>query len=101
MEFESDAFVLSARSHGETGAIVDLLTENKGRWMAHVAGGASRRMKPFLQAGARVIVQYRARTDYFRPSTLFRGVANTLAVMPLSQKHTIVSASLKRTTMWI
>ncbi len=63
MEFESDAFVLSARSHGETGAIVDLLTENKGRWMAHVAGGASRRMKPFLQAGARVIVQYRARTS--------------------------------------
>ena len=62
MEFESDAFVLSARSHGETGAIVDLLTEDKGRWMAHVAGGASRRMKPFLQAGARVIVQYRART---------------------------------------
>ena len=63
MEFESDAFVLSARSHGETGAIVDLLTEDKGRWMAHIAGGASRRMKPFLQAGARVIVQYRARTS--------------------------------------
>lgn len=63
MEFESDAYVLSARSHGETGAIVDLLTEDKGRWMAHVAGGASRRMKPFLQAGARVIVQYRARTS--------------------------------------
>ena len=62
MEFESDAFVLSARSHGETGAIVDLLTEDRGRWVAHVAGGASRRMKPFLQAGAKVIVRYRART---------------------------------------
>jgi DNA repair protein RecO (recombination protein O) len=63
MEFESDAFVLSARSHGETGAIVDLLTEDKGRWVAHVAGGASRKMKPFLQAGAKVIVRYRARTS--------------------------------------
>jgi len=63
MEFESDAFVLSARSHGETGAIVDLLTEDRGRWVAHVAGGASRKMKPFLQAGARVIVRYRARTS--------------------------------------
>lgn len=63
MEFQSDAFVLSARSHGETGAIVDLLTEDRGRWVAHVAGGASRRMKPFLQAGARVMVQYRARTS--------------------------------------
>lgn len=63
MEFQSDAYVLSARSHGETGAIVDLLTEDRGRWVAHVAGGASRRMKPFLQAGAHVIVQYRARTS--------------------------------------
>lgn len=63
MEFESDAFVLSARAHGETGAIVDLLTEDKGRWVAHVAGGASRRVKPFLQPGARVIVRYRARTS--------------------------------------
>ncbi|MBX7247842.1 MAG: DNA repair protein RecO [Caulobacteraceae bacterium] len=63
MEFESDAFVLSARAHGETGAIVDLLTEEKGRWVAHVAGGASRRMKPFLQPGARVIARFRSRTS--------------------------------------
>jgi len=63
MEFESDAYVLAARAHGETGAIVDLLTEEKGRYVAHVAGGASRRMRPFLQAGARVIVRYRSRTS--------------------------------------
>jgi DNA repair protein RecO (recombination protein O) len=61
MEWEDDAFVLSARAHGETGAIVDLLTAGHGRHAAHVAGGASRRMKPFLQAGARVMVRYRAR----------------------------------------
>ncbi len=63
MEFEDDAFVLSARAHGETGAIVDLLTAHHGRYVAHIAGGASRRLKPFLQAGARVIVQYRARVS--------------------------------------
>ena len=55
MEWEDEAYVLSARAHGETGAIVDLLTERHGRFAAHVAGGASRRMKPFLQAGARVV----------------------------------------------
>lgn len=60
-EFEDDAYVLSARAHGETGAIVELLTARHGKYAAHVAGGASRRMKPFLQAGARTIVQYRAR----------------------------------------
>jgi DNA repair protein RecO (recombination protein O) len=63
MEFEEDAFVLSARPHGETGAIVEILTATQGRWAAHVAGGASRRIKPLLQAGSRVLVRYRARTS--------------------------------------
>ena len=63
MDFEDDAFVLSARAHGENGAIVDLLTASHGRYVAHVAGGASRRMKPFLQPGARVIARYRSRVS--------------------------------------
>ena len=54
MEFEDEAFVLAARPYGETGAIVEVLTASHGRWAAHVAGGASRRLKPFLQPGARV-----------------------------------------------
>jgi DNA repair protein RecO (recombination protein O) len=61
MEFEDDAFVLAARAHGEAGAIVELLTGRHGKYAAHVAGGASRRMKPFLQPGARVVARYRAR----------------------------------------
>jgi DNA repair protein RecO (recombination protein O) len=63
MEWTDDAFVLSARAHGETGAIVELLTEHHGRHAAHIAGGASRRMRPFLQAGARVGVTYRSRVS--------------------------------------
>jgi DNA repair protein RecO (recombination protein O) len=63
VDFEDDAFVLSARAHGEAGAIVELLTATRGRYVAHVAGGASRRMKPFLQPGARVILRYRARVS--------------------------------------
>lgn len=63
MEFEDDAYVLSARAHGEAGAIVELLTEQHGKYAAHVAGGASRKMRPFLQPGARVIARYRARVS--------------------------------------
>ncbi len=63
MEFEDDAFVLAARAHGESGAIVELLTARHGRYAAHVAGGASRRMRPFLQPGAQVLVRYRARVS--------------------------------------
>ncbi len=63
MEFHEEAFVLSARAHGDTGVVADLLTETHGRHAAFIAGGASRRMKPFLQPGARVIADYRARTS--------------------------------------
>ncbi|RZJ43713.1 MAG: DNA repair protein RecO [Brevundimonas sp.] len=63
MEFAEEAFVLSARAHGDTGAVVDLLTETNGRRAAYVAGGASRKMRPFLQPGARVSVELRARTS--------------------------------------
>lgn len=61
MEFEDDAFVLSARAHGEAGAIVEFLTARHGKYAAHVAGGTSRRLKPFLQPGAQAIVRFRAR----------------------------------------
>ncbi|MGI4818458.1 DNA repair protein RecO [Brevundimonas sp.] len=63
MEFQDEAFVLSARSHGDTGAVVELLTEQHGRRAAYVAGGASRRMKPFLQPGAKVLADFRSRTS--------------------------------------
>lgn len=61
MEFEDDAFVLSARAHGESGAIVELLTARHGRYAAHVAGGGSRRLRPLLQPGSRALVRFRAR----------------------------------------
>jgi DNA repair protein RecO (recombination protein O) len=63
MDFEDDAFVLAARAHGESGAIIDLLTASHGRYVAHVAGGASRKIKPFLQPGARVFLHYRSRVS--------------------------------------
>ena len=63
MDFHEEGFVLSAKAHGDTGVVVDLLTETHGRRGAYVAGGASRKMKPFLQVGSRVIVDYRARSS--------------------------------------
>jgi DNA repair protein RecO (recombination protein O) len=71
MEWEDEAFVLSVRAHGETGAVVELLTLERGRFAAHVAGAASRRMKPFLQPGAKVAARYRARVaDQLGSATL-------------------------------
>ncbi len=63
MDWTDEAYVLAARAHGESAAIVDLLTETHGRLSAWVAGGASRRMKPTLQPGTPVQVRWRARLD--------------------------------------
>ena len=63
MEWEDEAFVLSARPYGESGAIVELLTADHGKFAAHVAGGASRRKRAILQPGSAVAARYRARTD--------------------------------------
>jgi DNA repair protein RecO (recombination protein O) len=63
MEWSDDAIVLSARAHGETGAILELLTRDHGRHAGLVRGGASRRVKPTLQPGNTVHVGWRARLE--------------------------------------
>ncbi len=63
MEFEDEAILLSARSHGENGAIAELLTLSHGRYAAFIAGGGSRRIRPLLQPGTRVRARFRARTS--------------------------------------
>lgn len=63
MEWFDDAIVLSARAHGETAMVLELLTRDHGRHLGLVHGGASRRVKPALQPGNTVHVQWRARLE--------------------------------------
>ena len=61
MEWIDDAIVLSARRHGESGTILEALTRTHGRCLGLVRGGTSRRLKPVLQPGNGVRLQWRAR----------------------------------------
>ena len=63
MEWSDDAIVLSSRPHGETGAVLELLTRDHGRHAGLVRGGTSRRIKPTLQPGNSVHVHWRARLE--------------------------------------
>ena len=84
MEFEDEGFVLSARTHGESGAIVEVLTSTRGKWAAHVAGGGSRRMKFFMQTGARAdffASQRGWRTNWVRQGSNRWGKAPRLYLM--------------------
>lgn len=61
MEWTDSAIVLSARKHGETSAIVTLMTPHQGVHAGLVRGGAGKRKRGDLQPGNKVAVQWRGR----------------------------------------
>lgn len=63
MHWTDDAVILSVRAHGETSAIVEVLARAQGRCLGLVRGGRSRRMRPALQPGNLVRVNWRARLE--------------------------------------
>jgi DNA repair protein RecO (recombination protein O) len=63
MEWTDQGIVLSARRHGESAAILSLLTEGHGRHAGLVRGGAGRRLRGTLQPGNLVTVVWRARLE--------------------------------------
>jgi DNA repair protein RecO (recombination protein O) len=63
MEWTDEGIVLGVRRHGESSAIVELLTRDHGRHLGLVRGGSSKRMRPMLQPGNSVSAVWRARLD--------------------------------------
>src|SRR5208282_4154919 len=61
MEWRDTGFVLSARRHGESALIVELLTSEHGRHAGLVRGGQSPRRRALLQPGNSVAASWRAR----------------------------------------
>ena len=63
MRAESIAVVCGLRAHGEHGAVVRLMTPDRGLVAAYVRGARGRRMRPILIAGNVVQAQLSARTE--------------------------------------
>ena len=61
MEWRDTGFVLSARRHGESALIVELLTREHGRHAGLVRGGQSPRRRALLQPGNSVAASWRGR----------------------------------------
>jgi DNA repair protein RecO (recombination protein O) len=83
MEWTDEGIVLGIRRHGESSAIVELLTRGHGRYLGLVRGGAGKRMRPLLQPGNSVMAVWRARLDEHLGTYLIEGTqlraANLLA----------------------
>lgn len=63
MEWVDDGIILSARQHGESAAIVSLLTPAHGRHGGLVRGGARPAQRGTLSPGNRVHARWRGRLD--------------------------------------
>lgn len=63
MRWSDEGFVLAARPHGESGAVVHLLTRERGRHAGLVRGGSGRRLAAVLQPGNEVRAQWTARLE--------------------------------------
>ncbi|WP_439111830.1 DNA repair protein RecO [Lentibacter sp.] len=63
MEWRDTGILLAARPHGESSAILDVLTPERGLHAGVVRGGASRKMAPVLQPGAQLDLVWRARLE--------------------------------------
>ena len=61
MEWMDEGLVLSARPHGETAAIVMLLTQEHGRHAGLLPGGQGRKAQSLTQMGSHLQARWRAR----------------------------------------
>jgi len=85
MEWTDQGIVLSARKHGETSAIVTLMTKNQGVHSGLVRGGAGKRKRGDLQPGNLVAAHWRGRLAEHLGSfscELMRAYAATLLDSP-------------------
>jgi len=63
MQIRAPAIVCASRPHGETAAVVRLLTERYGLVAGYVAGGRGRQLRPVLIPGNLVEAELRSRAE--------------------------------------
>ena len=88
MEWTDEGIVLGVRRHGESSAIVELLTRGHGRHLGLVRGGAGSRMRPLLQPGNSVTAVWRARLDEHLGTYAIEGTRLRAATL-LASSHAV------------
>lgn len=63
MDWSGEGYIISSRKYGENAAIIDVFTRERGRHPGLVRGGFGRRMRPVLQPGNHVRVDWHGRLE--------------------------------------
>lgn len=61
--FRDEAINLDAKRIGENDAMLEVFSKQHGRMHAFVYGGASRRKRPLLEKGLKIILEYKAKSE--------------------------------------
>lgn len=94
MDWTDDALVLGACRHGETSAVVSLLTAQHGRHAGLVRGARSARLRGVLQPGNRVRATWRARlSDHLGTLTVEQTAAYAAPLMAHPGRLAALSAA--------
>ena len=101
MDLRTPAIVCAARTHGETGVILRVLSEDHGLIASYVAGGRGRTLRPVLLPGNLVEAELRARSGSQLPSARVELVASRgpwltepLAAAAITWVTTLAAAAL-------
>ena len=62
-QWQDSAIILAVRAHGESGAIVSLLSENHGRYAGYVRGRNGAKMRGTLEVGNKVDAHWQSRVS--------------------------------------
>lgn len=95
MDWHDEGMILSARRHGETSAIVHVLTRDHGMHAGLVKGGFAKRHRALIEPGNRVHATWRARlSEHLGNYTLECTHAHGAALMDNANRLTAMSAAL-------
>ncbi len=97
MEWQADGYVLAVRRHGESSAIVDVLTQEHGRFVWLVRGASGKRMRGLLQPGNLLELRWRARLSEHLGMFSVEDATSSIATLlddPLALSGLIASCSI-------
>ena len=88
MQWTDEAVVLGVKRHGETSVILELMTQERGRHLGLVRGGAGTRLRGVLQPGNSLRATWRARLDEHLGHYAVEGI-NLRAASFLAAAHAV------------
>ena len=96
MQWTDEGIVLGVKRHGETSVILELMTQEHGRHLGLVRGGAGTRLRGVLQPGNSLRATWRARLDEHLGHYAVEGINLRAAGFPARRRMPSMASRISR-----